>query len=643
MEFRADINGLRAVAVLSVLLYHFGIPGFGGGFVGVDIFYVISGYLMTGILHDRVLPGKISVWSFYLARARRIVPALLGLCAAVLLLGWFWVAPSHYQELATHAAASLGFLSNIVYWQQVNYFNPDAAGFWFLHTWSLSVEWQFYLLYPPALLLLARICGGTQHARYRLALTLVLLASLALAVLAALRAPQAGFYLLPPRAWELLAGGMVWLHQARAEVRTTPRPILAYAGALFTIAPLFLLNDQSPWATLLVAIPVLGSVLILLGRAANPLLDNKLFQALGRWSYSIYLWHWPIAVLLRESGWQSGWIGTTVGMAASVLLGYASFRLIETPARVQLGKLGSAGQWVSQLAATGGLAALALTVVAAHGFTQRGPHSNRDVYQRTESDRQQWGFPTGCSALGGNGQPRICSLGPTAATQRVLLLGDSHAQQWYPWFVTNAEKQSLHVDFATYEGCPVGYETRPGLNCAAFWSAVTQLPVTRSARQVLLLSNWQVPGVDGTVSNEDLQTLARARQRLQQRLPSLLQALGSSGAQVTLIGTLPRVARHVPDEITARLFRGSSIDGRRSVDCNHFRELAAGINEDLRQIAAAAGAGFVDPLELFCTGGAMPVVSADNRLLFRDGNHVSSVGAQRYGDALFNTLMKNSR
>src|ERR1039457_4022433 len=154
--FRQDINGLRAYAVAAVLLYHFGVPGFGGGFVGVDVFFVISGFLMTGIILTKLEARNFSLPDFYLARARRIIPALAVFCLALLVFGWFWLTPYTYKALGRYAVASITFVSNFVYQRGAGYFAEPAHDNWLLHTWSLSVEWQFYLLYPLLLLAVAR-------------------------------------------------------------------------------------------------------------------------------------------------------------------------------------------------------------------------------------------------------------------------------------------------------------------------------------------------------------------------------------------------------------------------------------------------------------------------------------------------------
>lgn len=184
MIFRQDINGLRALAVLIVVLFHFGIPYAQGGFVGVDVFFVISGYLMTGIIVRRLETGKFSLLGFYLDRARRIIPALAALCGVLLLLGGLWLLPTEYRLLGKHVASSISFLSNAVFWLESGYFDLESHQKWLLHTWSLSVEWQFYLLYPLLLLGVFRLCRANTVRWLVLAATLL---SFALSVYASSR------------------------------------------------------------------------------------------------------------------------------------------------------------------------------------------------------------------------------------------------------------------------------------------------------------------------------------------------------------------------------------------------------------------------------------------------------------------------
>lgn len=205
--FRSDINGLRAIAIVSVALFHFRVAGFSGGFAGVDIFFVISGFLMTGIVVRRCDRRDFSLPGFYADRGRRIVPALLALVLALIVYGWLFLPPIDYLLLAKHAAGAVTFSSNILFWRESGYFDQTAIDNWVLHTWSLSVEWQFYMLFPILMMLLS---GRARRSRRPVVLALAL-ASLGLSAWLAHTRPISGFYLLPPRAWEMFAGSLVWL------------------------------------------------------------------------------------------------------------------------------------------------------------------------------------------------------------------------------------------------------------------------------------------------------------------------------------------------------------------------------------------------------------------------------------------------
>jgi peptidoglycan/LPS O-acetylase OafA/YrhL len=632
LEFRADINGLRAVAVVAVLFYHFALPGFGGGFAGVDIFFVLSGYLMTGILHGKLDQGAKALGGFYLARARRIVPALVVLCAAVLTLGWFWVAPLYYKQLASHAAASITFLSNILYWKQVNYFNPEGEGFWLLHTWTLSVEWQFYLLYPLGLLLLSRVLKGTDRRAMGNALLVVLVASLLLAVVASRVAPQAGFYLLPPRAWELIAGGVVWLGQTRFQASPVARRVLVSAGLVLLVASIVLLDESSPWATLLVAVPVAGTVLVLLGNAPTPVLGNPVFQALGRWSYSIYLWHWPISVFLGE--WQPNpapqYVAGALGV--SVLFGWLSFRLVETPSRQWLQRIGPWTQGVSQFAVAAGVAALALSVVNAAGHPERIPATNAELYQRYAAERQHWAFPKECNVASHEAGSK-CALGPADAPH-VLVIGDSHAQQWYGWWADYVQSHRVHVEFFTFEGCSIGYDVEARPACTGFWKEAVAYVQASKADAIVVSSNWQVPAV--------LVEPYPPRQRMRERLPQILAAITRNGRPALITAAMPTVGRSTPDEITAHLFHDTSIDHLARWSCDDFARRAAHLNADLAEMVRSSGARLVDPAATMCDPDLV-VVSSDHHLMFRDGNHVSTVASLHWGGGLFEPFLEELR
>lgn len=332
--FRHDINGLRAWAVVAVVLYHFGVPGFSGGFVGVDVFFVISGFLMTSIIISGLEQGSFSLWSFYLARARRIIPALLVLCISLLVIGWFWLPSADYKILSTHAATALAFVSNFKFWREAGYFDVASHEKWLLHTWSLSVEWQFYILLPLGCLLLWH---WFSRSAVKLALIAAGLLSLFLSVYASARWPEAAFYLLPTRAWEMLAGGLVWW-----ATRTQPMPrkmaVLAeVVGLALIIISILCFDPAMQWPGYMALVPVLGAMLVLGAQRQHSLWTaNYVARRLGASSYSIYLWHWPLVVLLAYAGETANPMWVVGGIGLSVLLGEVSYRWVENITRSKL-------------------------------------------------------------------------------------------------------------------------------------------------------------------------------------------------------------------------------------------------------------------------------------------------------------------
>jgi peptidoglycan/LPS O-acetylase OafA/YrhL len=407
-DFRTDINGLRAWAVLAVMFYHFGVPGLGGGFVGVDVFFVISGFLMTGIVTRALARGDFSLFGFYLARVRRIVPALMVLCAILLVLGCLVLMPPDYQSLATQAVYSLSFLSNIAFYRGAGYFDSASHEKWLLHTWSLSVEWQFYLLLPVLLWLSWKIRAS------RVVLAWVLgtagIASFAAALAIARSDPEAAFFLLHTRAWEMLAGALVVL------VRQPMRggAWLERGGLALIALAIVSFDKHSAWPGWGALLPVLGTVMVLLARGSSPLTANAAAQWLGLRSYSLYLWHWPVCVALAYVELHTSPLALAGGLLLTLGLGHVSYVLVERSALLQrplwLAPLAAClvlvpGVLIWKLQGVGGRFSPAVEMIAAEAA---------NVNPRRAA----------CHASRGAVSPS-CVIGGTERS--VILAGDSHA------------------------------------------------------------------------------------------------------------------------------------------------------------------------------------------------------------------------
>ena len=278
VKFREDINGLRAWAVIAVLLFHFSLIGLPGEFVGVDVFFVISGYLMTAIIVNGQEKGSFSIWKFYMSRIRRIFPALLVVIAALLVLGWFYLPTPDYQELGKQSAYSLTFLSNIGYWRSAGgYFDSGAHEKWLLHTWSLAVEAQFYVLYPLFITLIWKFFKSIKA--ITVGLILVFIGSLIINIIQTKFYPTAAFYLLPTRSWELASGGLVYLIVKQNLVAESLRNKSLWIGWILVIGSFTFIKEEFAWPGYWAILPVLGASLIILAQNTEfKLTNNSLAQ-----------------------------------------------------------------------------------------------------------------------------------------------------------------------------------------------------------------------------------------------------------------------------------------------------------------------------------------------------------------------------
>lgn len=466
--FRYDINGLRAWAVVAVMLYHFGVPGFSGGFVGVDVFFVISGFLMTGIVVRGLERGG-SPWlfiaSFYMARARRILPALIVLCAVLLALGWWVLLPLDYKMLGTHVFFSLAFLSNVKFWREAGYFDAASHEKWLLHTWSLAVEWQFYLLLPLALLAVWKLRPGRRSIVWVMAAGL--LVSLVLSIFVTSWWPTASFYLLPTRSWEMLAGGLVYLMPAPRELAGRQRAALEASGLLLVVGAIIGFDTASAWPGWRAIVPVTGTVAVLLAaRPASHWTGDPVAQWLGTRSYSIYLWHWPLVVALTYLDWQANAGAIITGLALTLVLGHLSYRWVENPARKLLVWHGLAWGSAGVLGAVLVVAAPAAGILFNDGVAGRfsplielneGEANNKNP-RELECHLENQGVASPSCVYGGK------DLG-------AILIGDSHGNAVISAMAAAVSDPGKGVMQWTYAACPFLYGGSPA---PGFWPAETK-------------------------------------------------------------------------------------------------------------------------------------------------------------------------
>lgn len=445
-KFRYDINGLRAYAVALVVLFHFGIFGFSGGFIGVDVFFVISGFLMTKIIVSSLTKDTFSFLKFYISRANRIIPALAVLISIVGLIGWFTLLPQEFKDYAKHSIASLTFLSNIQYFRESGYFDAISHEKLLLHTWSLSVEWQFYIILPIFLLLLAKLFKNINFLKF--IYIVVFLISLLLSIYFTKNYASASFYLLPTRAWEMMAGGLIYLYFDKISFKENSKRILDLLGFFLIILSLILFTGKTDWPSYNALLPVIGSFLVLLANNNNsPFTNNKIAQFLGNTSYSIYLWHWPLVFYLAYLEKSENIIFVIGAIIFSVILGWLSYKFIENPTRKYLSNTSTIKNYIVTVIYLFIPIVFLSFIYVKNGLPSRLPEEVQRIAVKNAERNPRFNE---CHPSSGSHLPE-CIYGKGEV--KLLVIGDSHAEA-----MMQAVQKSLPTGVAaldwTYSGCP---------------------------------------------------------------------------------------------------------------------------------------------------------------------------------------------
>lgn len=648
--YRPDIDGLRAVAVTLVIAYH-AIPRLlPGGFIGVDIFFVISGYLITQLVLTGLRDHTFSLPGFYQRRVRRIVPALLVVLGACFALGWFVLLPGEFRWLGDSILWSAPFLANL-FFARSGYFDAPADYNVLLHLWSLGVEEQFYLIWPLLLMLAARYGATTR------VLGAVIGTSLVISLWGARYAPMTHFFLPGSRAWELAVGGMLAARQlgaARsnatdAAAGSAPGWIAetqALTGAVLLAAGAFLLSAENTFPGAWAAVPVAGAALLISGgprsRPSRWLLGRPLVVLVGRLSYSLYLWHWPLFAFARAIwGRELPSAALAALLALTVVGATVSYFLVERPFRY--GALGRRA--VPYLLA--GLLGFTLLGAATASDGIRGRLSG-SPFLTWEAAVNDWDLSGDRIVRGQHGFTTLSLHSKRAST--ALFIGDSHMEQYWSRVVhvihTHPDTARSAL-LASYAGCP----TLPGLNilrkptdCDGFFADATEQAFRPEVDTVVFGAFWELYLLGeypadrgilwGVYSSEDftrrpLSFHSLATQIALERFERLLARLVSSGRCVFIVLSNPtspsfdpttmipprvRLTLHVPSAFNA--------DGAPRVDVGDYESFVAPLMDRLRDIAARSGARVLDPRSAVCEGTTCAAVGADGMPLYIDSNHL---------------------
>jgi peptidoglycan/LPS O-acetylase OafA/YrhL len=631
--YRPDIDGLRAVAVLAVLLFHAQL-GLSGGFAGVDVFFVISGFLITSlILKDAESAGGFSILKFWERRIRRILPALTVVIVATVIGGWFILLPSHFLDLGKSVLAQAVFAGNFFFWLSSGYFAGPAALKPLLHTWSLAVEEQFYLFFP----LLFLFKSKWKISSLRWVVGLLAIASLCLSITQTRSAPDAAFYLMPSRAWELFGGALLAMAPRNHNIPQWTREVLGWIGFLEVGTAFWFYNENTPFPGLPAVLPCMGTLMMIYanGFAGQPSTLSRMLSLrpvvfLGAISYSLYLWHWPILVYAKY--WQDSnilrWYCRVGLLVLSLVLATLSWMFVEKPFRTRRvfplrWKIFTFG-----LVSPACCALLGATLVINHGMPSRYPEAvlRYDAPESNDNGGPDASNHLNCS-LDDAKQGKFPRAGKPGAPVQCLVWGDSHSMVLFPVFDKLADDSFSTVEFATHAAtCPIlDYESTGSASLkdtSKIWSeAVIENVRRKGITNVLLAANW--PLYFG-YKKADTAEKVRATKELADKLATTVISLHRIGAKVWILKTVPFQPVDVRMALAKAVLKGSSADV--GVTRANYTDASRLEDENLAP-AVLNGAVILNPSPFFFDNRERCLLESSGSLLYRDNNHLSPSGA----------------
>lgn len=615
-ELRLDIQGLRAIAVLAVVLYHAAPQTLTGGFVGVDIFFVISGYLIAGILLGEMDRGNFSLLGFYERRVRRLFPALFVMLAAALTAGAILLTPAAFQELGRTTVSTIFFVSNFDFWGMSDYFDSDAEFRPLLHTWSLAVEEQFYLAFPLLLALLVKFARRWM----RLALLVCAVISFGLCLWALERNVAGAFFLAPFRGYELLIGAILAGLPFPARIPQLARDALSLLGLALLGASLVLINETIPFPGFAALAPCLGTAMVLFAGANGSSLGGKLisgpfFTFFGALSYSLYLWHWPVLVFGKDVLLaEPNFLQTIFLVPLSILLASLSWRFVEQPflkrrlARWRLFAMGGAGMAAGT--------AIAAAVFFAHGVPARFDARARALFAESENySPRRWechNFLYDLRAYEDN-----CVLGAEGVEPHTAIWADSHGVSLAYALSERMAPRGQAVMEITGSGCP------PSLDYARL-----DQPLCAEQNAITLAGLRSDDRIDTVIFAVNF--AAYPRQQWPQVLDGLtrsVEAMHAAGRRVVLVYPIPVFDYDVPSALGMMVERGQDPTRyalrRRSFEASIATPLAR-----LRDLRREVGATSVRPVDVLCTASVCPAYTRERGALYYNKDHLSLEGAR---------------
>lgn len=633
MNFRYDINGLRAIAVLAVVIFHFNPQWLPGGFAGVDVFFVISGFLMTSIIFSGVEKNTFNLFKFYNARANRIVPVLAAMSTVLLIFGWFYLLPTDYRDLGRQIEKSSLFISNLLFAKGGGYFDTAEHTKWLLHTWSLSVEWQFYIFFPIIILVLKKYLNLTSLKRVVIGL---FLASFIYCIYATYKDSKTAYFLLTSRAWEMLLGGLAFLYPWSLKSKYH-QIITQCLGIVLIITSYFLISKDTPWPGYMALIPVLGAYLIVVANYQNNfLINNPISNYIGKWSYSIYVWHWPLVVLGFYFAFENWWI---YGIPLSILLGFLSYQFIE---KINFSRYSSWKEiykvkpfYIFLIILASGYA-----VKETDGMEFRVSKKIMNTLNEVNND-----FPHRCESVFNSKKFETCIIG-NKDNIKAIILGDSHADAIASSITSILNLKEEGIVYAARSGCP--YILNANFNEDISFCTKMNEDRHRYLKQhkntPIFIINRYLERMEGENNiNRDNSQIIYFSDKKSLKDEKYLDFENnfeksicdiSPTAQIYIVSTIPEMGVNIPPLIAKQMMTlNKTVDN--SISYSQYQNRSSQMNNLLENVAKKCNAKILDPSKILCRQGKC-ISEYKGRPIYRDGDHLSE-----YGNKLLTPMFKN--
>lgn len=657
IEYRPEIDGLRALAVMPVVFFHAGIAAFPGGFIGVDVFFVISGYLISNIILDELDRDQFSLFRFYERRARRILPALFFVTVTCIPLGWLWLLPEDLDDFFDSIAAVSLFSSNIFFWMTSSYFSSAAELKPLLHTWSLAIEEQFYIFYPLFLLFFWKRNKWLSAAL----LAVAFLTSISLAHWGSGRMPSATFFLLPMRGWELIAGcfSALFLRYHTLNQKHLVSQLGSLLGLGLIVFSIFFFDEKLPHPSFWTLIPVSGTVLFIMC-ADRRTWCNKLFRLtpivfLGLLSYSIYLWHQPLFVFARHFRVEEPRIEVMLSLSAlSIFLGYLSWRFVEQPFRKK-DKFGQTRIFAFSVLALAAMFSLGLLGSWGDGF--HGRYSKKqlvNIYLRDAHLEER--DDGGCHLDKDMYHPSNCIWGDFSVAPRYALIGDSHASTLVKTLDQRMGKLGSSFVQYTKNACPFSLDatTEEVRNCDLFfWSVLDDLE-SREIHTLVLYSRWsyylhdsdysnQMGGIEHRIEKFSVTGVSREASieirsaSILDSYQSLIEKILAKGNTIILVSPTPEHGWDIPK----RFVRYGEVP---SLPLSTYDERHQKMQSLISSFESDSQFNLVDSRKILCS---LDIESCPTHLngdsLYYDDDHLSNSGAELLAEDLLRFVTHSKR